>query len=254
MNRPSESKLLPLNCHPAGRKSDLLRLLVLIAVLTVCTLAWSNPEGEPAVRLEPATIQADAGTPIEVDVVIQNVSNLGAFQFDLTYDPAIVQVDSIALGEFPGSTGRNVSPLGPRTDAGKAVYGAFSFGDAAGPDGSGPLATVTLRAQAPGQTPLGLQNVQAIDVGGSHIPVLTGGGTVTVTGSPAPTPQAPRELSAEPTRAGTATAATVLTPPRASEPSQKIATPFPRREWMITGAVLILIVGLVVLAARQMAR
>jgi hypothetical protein len=54
----------------------------------------------------------------------------------------------VTLGDFLGSTGRSTVPLGPFVDnsAGTVRYGALSFGAPAGPDGSGTVATVVLRA------------------------------------------------------------------------------------------------------------
>ncbi len=222
--------------------------LALTAVTMVVSPAWAQPP-EPAVRIEPANLQVSAGSSVQATVKIDDVKNLGAFQFDLTYDPAIVEVESIALGDFPGSTGRSVNPLGPRLDAGKAVYGAFSFGDSAGPDGSGVLATVTLKAQAGGQTPLGLGNVQIIDIGGGRIAVASQGATVTVSGSPRP----PVERGVESAPTGTVVAAM---PPALPQDNANAETHpvSPLKEWAITALVLLVIVALVTLSARLMAR
>ncbi|MFQ5593962.1 MAG: cohesin domain-containing protein [Anaerolineae bacterium] len=210
--------------------------------------AWSQPP-EPAVRIEPASIQVDAGSSVQIVIEIHDVVNLGAFQFDLTYDPAIVEVESISLGDFPGSTGRSVNPLGPRLEAGKAVYGAFSFGDSAGPDGSGALATVTLKALGGGQTPLGLGNVQVIDIGGGRIAAASQGATVTVSGSPRP----PVERGVE--SAPTATAVTDAPPALPQGNVDAESNPAsPLREWAITAVALLGIVALVILTARLMAR
>ncbi|MFQ5855699.1 MAG: cohesin domain-containing protein [Anaerolineae bacterium] len=227
-------------------------LLAFVALAMSISLAWSQSQ-KPAVRIQPASLQVSAGNTFQLTVEIHDVVNLGAFQFDLTYDSTIVQVDSIALGDFPGRTGRSVNPLGPRIEAGKAVYGAFSFGDTAGPDGSGPLGIVTLQAQAEGQTPVGLQNVQVIDVGGTHIPVSTEGGMVTVSGSPPVPGQAAATAASQPTLARTATVDTLLSTPR-RDAIAGAALEFPLVDWVITGAALVGIVALVVLAARLMAR
>jgi len=227
-------------------------LLTLVALATSISLAWSESP-EPTVRIEPANIQTSAGDTIQITIEIHDVANLGAFQFDLTYDPAIVQVDNITLGDFPGSTGRSVNPLGPKIQAGKAVYGAFSFGDAAGPDGSGALATVTLKALAGGQTPLGLGNVQVIDIGGARIQASTQGAAVTVSGSPAAPQSTTVTRNTKPTLAGTATVETLLATPQESANTQ-IESASPLKDWVITAAALVAILSLAILAARRMAR
>lgn len=227
-------------------------LLTLAALAVSDSSAWSESP-EPAVSIEPASVEVGAGDTFQVSLEIRDVANLGAFQLDLTHDPAIVEVENINLGDFPGSTGRAVNPLGPRIEAGKVVYGAFSFGDAAGPDGSGTLATITLKALASGQTLLGLENVQVIDISGGRIRASTQGATVTVSGTPPARQPATTAGAVEPTRASTATAETLLT--LAKEKTKANAqSASPLRGWAITGAALIGVVVLVIFAARLMAR
>lgn len=234
------------------------RLFLGLVLAIVTWLAWLFPTAvaaqEPTVRLEPATLQAEAGSAVDVTIRIQDVTNLGAFQFDLTYDPTIVEVENVTLGDFPTSTGRSVNPLGPRIEAGKAVYGAFSFGEAVGPDGSGTLAVVTLQALAGGQTPLGLQNVQVIDVSGSRIPAATEGGSVTVAGSPPAPGQATAATTVGPTTTATATARSVLDIMQSGQDQQASASSTPWQEWLITGGILLALIGIVALAARLMAQ
>lgn len=239
------------------------RLLVLLLSLAALVIRGPLAEAEspdPIVRLAPASVQVNAGETVQITVEIEDIANLGAFQFDLTYDPTIVAVESITLGDFPDSTGRNVNPLGPRIEAGKAVYGAFSFGDAAGPAGSGTLAIITLKALAGGETPLGLQNVQVVDVSGTRIPISTAGATVTVSG----TAPAPVATTSEPTQAGAATA-TTSEPTQVSTATAEVALPTPQVDgessttspwidWAIVAAALIVVVALVTFVARRLAR
>jgi hypothetical protein len=72
-------------------------------------------------------------------VMIDDASDLGAFEFELFYIPAIVTVEDVTVGEFLGSTGRAVIPLGPRIDnqAGRTIFGAFTLGLQPVPSGAG---------------------------------------------------------------------------------------------------------------------
>ena len=54
-------------------------------------------------------------------------------------------------------------PLGPDFQAGRIVFGGFNFGQQAGPNGSGILATVTFRAKAAGVAALQLQELSVTD-------------------------------------------------------------------------------------------
>ena len=108
--------------------------------------------------------------------------DLASFEFTLVFSPTIVHVTTAELGSFLGSTGRNVNVLDPRTDndAGMATFGAFSFGEPPGPDGSGVLATLFLSPQSTGESNLHLQNVQVVNTIPEEIPVEAQDGRVTV--------------------------------------------------------------------------
>ena len=120
--------------------------------------------------------------PFTADVMIRDVVNLGAFEFELRYDPTIVHVDDVVLGEFLGSTGRTTHSLGPIIDneAGTAAFGAATSGPQPGPDGSGMLATIHLSPRAFGTSDLHLQDLLVLDTGGDTIPVSKEDSRVTV--------------------------------------------------------------------------
>jgi len=142
------------------------------------------PVTATVVSIDPSTAQANPGVPITVAVAISNVTNLGSFQFTLAYSPSLVTVQNITLGEFPGSTGRSFTPVGPNIDnnAGTATFGAFSLGATpAGPSGSGALAYVRLLPQAGGTAVLVLSGVQVANVPGQSIQVVTRNGTLLIT-------------------------------------------------------------------------
>jgi PKD repeat protein len=144
----------------------------------------SIPVTATVVSIDPSTAQANPGVPITVAVAISNVTNLGSFQFTLAYSPTLVTVQNITLGEFPGSTGRSFTPVGPNIDnnAGTATFGAFSLGATpAGPSGSGALAYVRLLPQAGGTAALVLSRVQVANVPGQSIQVVTRNGTLLIT-------------------------------------------------------------------------
>ena len=138
-------------------------------------------------RINPAALEVTAGEIFSVTVEIDNVTNLAAFQFDLSYTANVVQPgtdpvsDCVRLGPFLGSTGRNVYKIGPVVSEGLIEYAAWSSGSAAGPNGSGTLATITLKAGNSGTTPLGLREAIITDPVGTELDVNVQGGEVTVT-------------------------------------------------------------------------
>ncbi len=160
--------------------SGLVGVAILLAQLVhaPATLAQAT-----VVRIDPATLGVSSSSPgFTMNVMIDDVVNLGAFQFDLVYDPAVVHITNVTLGPFLSSTGRTTIPLGPTINntTGRVTFGAFSFGVAAGPNGSGVLAVVTLTPQGEGESSLGLENTQVTDISGVIIPTSLQNGKILV--------------------------------------------------------------------------
>jgi len=95
-------------------------------------------------------------------VWVDDVTNLGGYQFTINFDPGVLHATGSSDGGFLGSTGRTVSPLTPQIDntAGKISVGAFSLGSNDGPSGSGKLAVITFSAVGGGTSALTLSDVQ----------------------------------------------------------------------------------------------
>jgi hypothetical protein len=174
-----------------------LWLLAWLAMDVQATLAQTGP----TIRLSADQITVSAGQAASVDVLIEDVTNLGSFQFNLLYDPNLVEVSGVQLGEFLAQTGRQPNPLGPRTDRpGDTAFGAFTLGgpDQRGPNGAGRLATVQLVGKQSATASLRLDRPQATDPQGQPIALVlqptpnTGapGGTVQAT-TPAGAPATP---------------------------------------------------------------
>jgi len=207
------------------------------------------------IRIDPAIINVAPGQTFSANVMADGATDLGAFQFDILYDPAVVNVTAIELGAFLGSTSRTAQPLGASIDnaAGTVAFAAFSFGSSAGPEGTGLLATITLTAVGPGTSALNLQNVLVTDTTARVQPTSVSSGRVMVavqtptspptvapsptapaTPTPTPTNTATPAGTAEPIPADTATATatgepthTPIAPPLATETATPVATAVP---------------------------
>lgn len=226
----SEPALARLGCF---RRKCLAALVCMLIICLACSpdaaSAWEGHLRSGSgltMRIDPASNNVEAGQPFIVDVMIDGAVNVGAFQFDLIYDPAVVTVTDVALGPFVGSTGRTAQPVGPTIDnvRGALTFGAFSFGSGAGPEGTGVLATVTFRAEGPGTSALGLQNVVVTDPMANAQPASVEGGVVTVTAPPAastPTmaPSPTVTPTAMPTLGSTATATQIAEPMATATPT-----------------------------------
>lgn len=139
--------------------------------------------GRAAVKVSPAIKRVPlSGGDFIIDVVAEDVTNLAAYQVELTYDPAIVRVMAVTPGPFLGSTGRTVAPVGPTIDhqAGRVAFGAFTFGSQPGVNGTGVLATVTLEPQTRGTSQLTLKNLQLADPSSNRLTAAVKHGMVEV--------------------------------------------------------------------------
>jgi hypothetical protein len=179
-----------------------------LAPIEVQNVARQNP----TMRVDPVESVVDVGETFTITVMIDEASDLGAFQFDLLYITTTVTVGGVILGDFLGSTGRPANPIGPIIDnqAGKAKFGAWTLDSAPGPDGTGELAIVSFTTQGMGISPLDLQNVMVLDTTGGHQTVTVEDGTVVAGGTPTSTPTA----TTTPTSTATPTATPTLSGPK----------------------------------------
>ena len=95
-----------------------------------------------------------------VNVTIFDVAELYAWQFNITFDPSVLEVVSAVEGPFLKQAGSTMSP-NPVFDnvAGYVLAGSARFPFDAGASGSGVLATVTFRVKAEGQSQLHFQAI-----------------------------------------------------------------------------------------------
>lgn len=161
---------------------------LLLATLVAASLfAWVGQQTyaqEPIVSVEMASTTVDAGGDVfTASIVVQNVTNLGAFQFDLAYDAAVLAAEGVEEGDFLGSSGREVRCLPPREQAGSVGLSCVTLGAAPdGPTGSGVLATVTFRPVAAGASTLHFARVTLTDPPANQLPSQAQDVTVTVEG------------------------------------------------------------------------
>ncbi|UCC62974.1 MAG: hypothetical protein JSV36_19895 [Anaerolineae bacterium] len=143
------------------------------------------PNLAAVMKIDPVTTYADPGATFVVTVTIENAVDLGAFEFELTYDATRLNATGVVSGTFLGSTGRTVAELGPIFDTGSVTYGAFSFGADPGPNGDGALALVTFQATSVGTSTLHLQDPVATNTSGVSLSPSAEDGEVIV-GAAAP--------------------------------------------------------------------
>jgi hypothetical protein len=121
--------------------------------------------------------------------MIENAQDLGAFEFEYDFSPAIASatVDDIQLAGMLGSTGRTTGALRLASAPGRPgvpLFGAYSYGAANGPNGSGVLATIAMTAVSPGTSQLGLSGLKVTNVTGNELLANAISGSVTVIAAP----------------------------------------------------------------------
>jgi fibronectin type 3 domain-containing protein len=130
----------------------------------------------PTIRFDPSSSTVSPSTTFIVGVAVDGVADLGAVEFTMTFNKAVVTVVTVTLGSFLGSTGRSVGAPLPviNNTTGTAKYAAYSFGTAGtGSNGTGTVAQVTLRAVALGSTNLTFTSAQLTDTQWDPLTVVT---------------------------------------------------------------------------------
>ncbi len=165
--------------HGRGGKVKALTFMALVFLLLFSSSnsAWSQTVEFDAARV----ILPQVGETFNVQVMIEDVTNLGGFQVTLDYDPTVVQIlgtpsSSVTLGSFIGSTGRTVTKVGgtPDNTAGTVAVGAFTTGSQAGPSTpSGTpenLVTIIFTVQSRVVSELLLHDIRVTDTSGVPFP------------------------------------------------------------------------------------
>ncbi len=133
----------------------------------------SAQSGEAVVSVKTAATSVKKGDlRVPFDVSIENVTNIGSFQFDLTYDAGVFELTDAERdaekGDFLGSSGRPVVCNPPIIDSGAGVtrFTCVTLGPTPkGANGSGKLATIYLHAKGSGSTDISLNRTQLTAVG-----------------------------------------------------------------------------------------
>ena len=194
-----------------GMKTSQARFLFIVlslVVLTVAVFLWPRsgstlaadkekptpsptPTPSTLVYLSPDSQTVGPWAAVSMDVLVDDVSNLGAYRVTLSFDPALLSAVSVANGPFLESTDRVVSCLEPTLGEKSVVLVCLSKGaKPPGPSGSGHLATITLASSCEsGTTALELSTALLKPLG-DRIPQRTEGASVTVT-EEIPCPNAP---------------------------------------------------------------
>jgi general secretion pathway protein D len=117
-----------------------------------------------------------------VDVVVSDVVDLFAFQFDVEFDPAIVAATGITEGPFLAGGGPALFIPAAIDNIGGSIDGTVStLLGVVGVSGTGVLASVQFISLAVGVSPISLSGVTLFDLALAPIDATTVAGAVDVT-------------------------------------------------------------------------
>lgn len=156
--------------------------LVMMLVLSLIAVSTTAAQGETTVYVQPADQTVAKGAETTVEVWISQVADFYGAQFELTYDPAVVEgvsmVEGTAFTAFPDE----YEVAQNQISSGVAKFAATLLRvPKAGPlAGDLHLATITFRGLEVGTSPLTLGGVQVSDSSGQPIAFVTQDGSITV--------------------------------------------------------------------------
>lgn len=156
------------------------------ATLGLAVLGVSAQSGETLVKITGPAEEVKDGDLVPFDVNVENVDNLGGFQYHLVYNSNLLEFDSFQKGDFAGSTGREVVCNEPVVAEGSVRLSCNTLRPTpAGPDGSGKLMTVLLKSKGAGTTEVTLDRVKlvAVDETATEIPTQVANTSVVIKGS-----------------------------------------------------------------------
>src|SRR5882724_5026705 len=136
------------------RKQKALLLTALLLAIAPTVIA------SPVVSVQTGAL--GAGQTFTAAITISGVTDLYAFQLDLSFSPAVIAATSISEGGFlPAGGATFFIPGSINNAAGTITFTADSLlGSGGGVSGSGVLANVTFRGVGQGVSPIALANVQ----------------------------------------------------------------------------------------------
>lgn len=137
--------------------------------------------GNATMCLLPNTQTVAAGDTFTVEVLVDHASDIGSYEFKLSFDQVRVSAVAAVDGGFLGSTGRTVVCPPEIIDAGTIDFGCATIGSSPpGPTAPGVLAVVTLQAVVSGNVQLQFTKSTLSDPLANPIPVSAIDGSVTI--------------------------------------------------------------------------
>lgn len=152
----------------------LIAALAAVSVLLISAGAEAQG-GEAVMRVVAPPEEIDASQDeVRVEVVADNVDNLGGFQFVLSFDDDVLEFKRLENGLFLGQTGRDVQCGEITVQSGALRYTCVTLRlDPEGPDGSGTLVTLFFDPKDGGTSQLALSNTKLVTPAAQEMEMTT---------------------------------------------------------------------------------
>ena len=147
------------------------------------------PAAATTLSFAPGPAAVLVGDTFTLDVLVADAPDLYAFQFDIAYDPAIIQADTVLEGDFLSAGGRATFFLPGTIDniAGTVSFTANTLlGPGPGVTGDGLVVHLTFQALGAGLSDLSFGNVVLLDSALAEIATVPTSGTINVSSVPEP--------------------------------------------------------------------
>lgn len=132
-----------------------------MAALLVLACASPTVQAIPTLSVVPPSTSVSAGDTFALSVFVADVTDLYAYQFDVSFDPGVLSAQDITEGSFLATGGATFFIPGVIDNVAGLI--SFTANTLLGPDrgvsGSGPLALVAFSAIGTGMSPVDLSGV-----------------------------------------------------------------------------------------------
>ena len=134
----------------------------------------------------PATVTQ--GSPLTVNVLISGITDLYGYQFNLSFNPAVLQASTVTEGSFLSGAGSTFFGGGTINNTTGTISFVFDslIGAIPGASGSGVLASISFTTPGLGTSPMSFSNTLFLDSNSAAIAVNSLTGSVQVTPVPEP--------------------------------------------------------------------
>jgi hypothetical protein len=142
------------------------------------------------ISLQPSVATVALGNPVSFDVKVSGLSDLYAFEFDISFDPAILSASSVTEGALFSSVGVFFSPGFIDNVGGTVTFiGDSLSGPGPGISTDGTLASILFSSIASGSSNLTLSNVILLDSNFGDIAATASGASINVMAGGSTTPE-----------------------------------------------------------------